>query len=244
MNSSHLPTHVAIIMDGNGRWAKAQGLSRNEGHQAGVITSENIIMEANDLGLQYLTLYAFSRENWNRPAAEVHALMQLLKAFLEAKRKKMLDRGIRLNAIGDLKMLPQDVRATLDSVIADTSKGCGMILTLALSYGSRDEIMRAVRDLVKKTVETGASHETITEGEFSQILDTRSIPDPDLIIRTSGERRISNFLLWQGAYAEFIFEECNWPDFTKEHLQKAFQEYQQRERRFGKTSEQITGGRL
>lgn len=238
-NHHQLPKHVAIIMDGNGRWAQKQGKSRLEGHKAGVDKSDEIITYASQIGVGYLTLYAFSVENWNRPQAEVSALMGLLEAFLISKKQKMLDHGIRLNAIGDLSRLPPQVLATLNDVKAETSKGRGMVLTLSLSYGSRDEILRAFKKMLaeKKNVEAITSE--LNEEIFSAYLDTNGMPDPDLVIRTSGEHRISNFLLWQGAYAEFVFEDCFWPDFTTADFDKAIDDYFKRERRFGKTSEQV-----
>lgn len=235
INPSKLPQHVAIIMDGNGRWAKARGLPRVEGHREGTRISEEIITYARDLGIRYLTLYAFSRENWNRPPEEVYALMRLLEEFLLEKKKKMIDNGIRLNAIGHLFLLPDPVRLALSHVMEETQDGKDMVLTLALSYGSRDEIIRAISKLVKEKKST----DEISVEEFEKHLDTFGMPDPDLIIRTSGEYRMSNFLLWQGAYAEYVFEECLWPDFTPKHLIKAIHEYQNRERRYGKTSEQL-----
>ncbi|EKD42367.1 MAG: hypothetical protein ACD_73C00189G0005 [uncultured bacterium] len=241
MQKEKLPRHVAIIMDGNGRWAKSKGLPRVEGHKQGVEVSENIIDKANEMGLKYLTLYAFSRENWNRPKAEVSALMSLLKEFLIAKKEKMLRTGIKLNAIGDLDLLPTEVRQTLEETRRDTAAGKGMTLTLALSYGARDEILRAIKKLLRQELTTDKFPVDLTEEEFAKLLDTDDMPDPDLIIRTSGEHRLSNFLLWQAAYAEFVFNDCLWPDFTEEHLKSAIKEYHQRERRFGKTSDQLKG---
>lgn len=242
MQKEKLPRHVAIIMDGNGRWAKSRGLPRVEGHRRGVEVSENIIDKAAELGLKFLTLYAFSRENWNRPHAEVSALMNLLKEFLIAKKEKMLSNGIKLNAIGNLDLLPTDVRQTLEKTRHETAIGKGMTLTLALSYGSRDEILRAIKKLLKTELMTHDFLGDLTEEEFAKLMDTKDIPDPDLIIRTSGEHRLSNFLLWQAAYAEFVFDDCLWPDFTEEHLIGAIRDYQKRERRFGKTSDQLKGG--
>lgn len=233
IDKSALPKHIAIIMDGNGRWAQAKRLDRVEGHRQGVLRSEEIITAASELGLSFLTLYAFSKENWLRPKGEVEALMGLLEQFLLAKKEKMLKNGIRLNAIGDLSLLPGQVRKTLQSVIDETSVGQGMVLTLALSYGARDEVIRAVNKIVAE------EKKGITEGMFGNYLDTATLPDPDLIIRTGGECRISNFLLWQSAYAEMIFEDCFWPDFTPEKFLAAIAEFQSRERRFGKTREQL-----
>lgn len=229
----NLPQHIAIIMDGNGRWATDRGLTRLQGHAAGTQVSEDIINGALTLGVTYLTLYAFSSENWERPVDEVEGLMDLLNEFLISRKQKMLKSGIRLNTIGDISLLPQNVQDTLKDVINATAHNSALILTLALSYGSRDEIVRAVNKLIS------ADKKKINEEELKTALDTHSMPDPDLIIRTSGEYRISNFLLWQGAYAEYVFEPVNWPDFTVKHLQAAISEYQKRERRFGRTSAQL-----
>ncbi len=228
---SQLPQHVAIIMDGNGRWAKAKGLPRLEGHRAGVEKTDEIITAAREAGIGYLTLYAFSKENWDRPPEEVDALMVLLKEFLIKKEPKMLANGIRFNTIGNIALLPSDVRETIDYVVQNTSGGKKMVLTLALSYGSRDEIVRAVSQLIQR--KKGALS-PVTEAELSACLDTHDLPDPDLVIRTSGEHRISNFLLWQGAYAEFIFEKCFWPDYSPALFLKALEEYGRRERRYGR----------
>lgn len=242
MTLKNTPNHIAIIMDGNGRWAKSKGLHRVEGHKRGVDVSENIIDSAASIGIKYLTLYAFSRENWNRPQTEVSALMQLLKHFLLSKKEKMLHNGVRLKAIGNLDLLPTEVRQTLEDTMRETASGDGLTLILALSYGARDEILRSVKKLVQRIDVEKDFLTDIDENTFSSLLDTSGIPDPDLIIRTSGEHRLSNFLLWQAAYAEFVFEDCLWPDFTEEHLLKAIRDYQSRERRYGKTSEQLKGG--
>lgn len=234
LDLTKIPHHVAIIMDGNGRWAKARGQDRIEGHRVGVNTTETIIEAASDLGIKYLTLYAFSKENWQRPPEEVAALMSLLENFLIQKRNKMLEKGIVFNVIGDLKKLPVRTRQVIQSVKQGTSVGKKMMLTLALSYGARDEILRALQKIIKSDQVT-----SLTENNFGDFLDTAGMPDPDLIIRTSGEYRMSNFLLWQGAYSEYVFEPCYWPDFSKEHLEKALIAYQKRERRYGKTSEQL-----
>lgn len=226
-------------MDGNGRWAQSRDLPRIEGHRRGADVVENIITHAREMGLRYLTLYAFSKENWSRPADEVSALMSLLKTFLLGKKEKMLKNRIRLNTIGDTPMLPGDVREILELVMQETACGDQMTLTLALSYGSRDEIVRGIKKLVKQSLKEGRLPDDFGEESFSHCLDTASLPEPDLIIRTSGEHRMSNFLLWQGAYAEYVFEECYWPDFTEDHFEKALVEYQNRERRFGKVSGQL-----
>lgn len=229
-------------MDGNGRWAKEQGLDRIAGHRAGTEKADEIITCARSAQIRYLTLYAFSKENWNRPPEEVSALMELLKEFLLAKEKKMIDNGIRLNTIGSIELLPEAVRQTIDRVKTSTAKGLGMVLTLALSYGARDEIIRGIKrflDESRGSPQGGVLQYAPTEENFAKYLDTADVPDPDLVIRTSGEHRISNFLLWQGAYAEFVFEECNWPDYTPEDFLKALKEFERRERRFGLTTEQL-----
>lgn len=228
-----IPKHVAIIMDGNGRWAKAHGLSRIEGHRLGAEVTDEIVTAANDLGVSYLTLYAFSDENWNRPADEVAALMILLQNFLQSRRPKMVREGIRFSTIGDLARLPQRVREEIAETKEVTAHGSGLTLVLALSYGSKQEIVRSVNRLI----EYGKSN--ITVEDISSQLDTDFMPDPDLLIRTSGEKRISNFLLWQLAYTELYFTDTLWPEFSTEEFKKALAEYQKRERRFGKTSEQI-----
>jgi undecaprenyl diphosphate synthase len=239
IDKTRLPRHIAIIMDGNGRWAKTQGKPRIDGHRRGSDVVDAITETAREIGIKYLTLYAFSKENWNRPIDEVRALMQLLKDFLNGKRQKMLDHGIRLNAIGDLRLLPEDVRELLLKIIDDTRVGKEMVLTLALSYGARDEIVRAVKHLAVDLSEGKFSLDHLDEQFFSTYLDTREMPDPDLIIRTSGENRVSNFLLWQAAYAEFIFVEECWPDFNSNLLIQCLIDYQSRERRFGRISEQL-----
>lgn len=222
-------------MDGNGRWAKNHGLDRLEGHKKGSESTEKIITHARELKIPYLTLFAFSKENWLRPVEEVAALMNLLEDFLVKKKQKMLDNGIALNTIGDTEKLPEPVRHILYEVMQSTSKGKKMVLTLALSYGARDEIIRAIKKLQDQKVNLAS----LDEKKFSSCLDTHNLPDPDLIIRTSGESRISNFLLWQGAYSEYYFENCLWPDFGPKQFDKALEEYQSRERRYGKTSEQL-----
>lgn len=229
----HIPKHIAIIMDGNGRWAAEKGLSRAEGHRRGAERIEEIIEACKDRGVRYITLYAFSDENWNRPNDEVLALMQLLKHFLKSKRQGMIRKGVRFRAIGDIARLPsdliRDIRETEDATIA----GEKIMMIVALSYGGRQEICRAAEALAKKGV-TEISVEAFTEH-----LDTVGIPDPDLFIRTSGECRISNFLLWQLSYTELYFTEVLWPDFSPDELDRAIESYSKRERRFGMTSEQV-----
>lgn len=234
-----LPQHIAIIMDGNGRWAKSRGLPRIAGHQQGIEAVDNVVTACRELGVRYLTLYAFSMENWARPKDEISALMVLLKEFLIQKRPKLLNNQIRLVSIGDVERLPPDVLATLRETEEKTRACNQMVMNLALSYSSRDELIRAVNALLKEKEEGNFRDNYISIERFSDYLDTAGMPDPDLVIRTSGESRISNFLLWQAAYAEFYFSEILWPDFGKEELCRAIEEYQKRERRFGKTSEQV-----
>lgn len=227
-----LPKHIAIIMDGNGRWAKAKDLPRFEGHAKGVEVVDDIVTAVRELRIPFLTLYAFSDENWNRPRKEVDALMGLLVAFLKSKKEKMLANGVRLQTIGDTARLPAAAQKTLAETMEATAAGRQLTLILALSYGARNEMVRAVERLVKEK-------KKITEENFAACLDTQNIPDPDLLIRTSGEHRISNFLLWQLAYTELYFTKTMWPDFSPEELKKALAEFSKRERRFGKTSEQL-----
>jgi len=226
-------------MDGNGRWAKAQGKDRSYGHQEGVVSVRKVLEAATTVGLSYLTVYTFSTENWNRPTAEVQALMSLLVSAIQKETPDLMDNNIRLMAIGDLSRLPDDVRATLLDCIQMTSGNTGTTLVLALSYSSRWEITEAARQLAVKVAEKKIPLEAITEELLSNHLTTKAIPDPDLLIRTGGEKRISNFLLWQLSYAELYFTDIYWPDFREEELYGAILYYQQRERRFGKTSEQL-----
>ena len=234
-----LPKHVAIIMDGNGRWAKKNGKPRVFGHKNGVKSVRSITEGAAELGLQYLTLYAFSTENWNRPKAEVMALMQLLVTTISKEFKTLNKNNIRLKAIGDLESLPKNCYNELQSAIENTSKNTGMTLVLALSYSSKWEILNAVEGLLNDVKDQKVKVDKVDETLFKNYLCTRNIPDPELLIRTSGEYRISNFLLWQLAYAELYFTSILWPDFRKEDLWNAIENFQQRERRFGKTSEQL-----
>lgn len=234
-----LPQHVAIIMDGNGRWAKAQGKDRSFGHQEGVVSVRKIVEAATTLGLKYLTLYTFSTENWNRPEAEIQALMTLLVAAIHRETPDLMKNNVRLKAIGDLSRLPGEARATLLECIEKTAGNTGTALVLALSYSSRWEILEAIRQLSAEVAEGKINPREITESMVSDHLTTRGIPDPDLLIRTGGEKRISNFLLWQLSYAELYFTDIYWPDFREEELYGAILYYQQRERRFGKTSEQL-----
>lgn len=234
-----LPKHVAIIMDGNGRWAKKNGKPRVFGHKNGVKSVRSVTEGAAELGLQYLTLYAFSTENWNRPKAEVMALMQLLMTTISKELKTLNKNNIRLKAIGDLESLPKNCYSELQSAIENTSKNTGMTLVLALSYSSKWEILNAVEGLLNDVKDQKVKVDKVDETLFKNYLCTRNIPDPELLIRTSGEYRISNFLLWQLAYAELYFTSILWPDFRKEDLWNAIENFQQRERRFGKTSEQL-----
>lgn len=239
IDKNRLPRHVAIIMDGNGRWAKAKGKDRSFGHQEGVVSVRKIMDAVTQLGLKYLTLYTFSTENWNRPEEEVQALMSLLVSAIHRETPDMMKKNVRLTAIGDLSRLREDAYNTLQECIDTTSANTGTTLVLALSYSSRWEITRAARQLAQEVLEQKINPNDITEAMVSDHLTIKNIPDPDLLIRTGGEKRISNFLLWQLSYAEFFFTDVFWPDFREEELYEAILYYQQRERRFGKTSEQL-----
>ena len=239
IDKNRLPRHVAIIMDGNGRWAKAKGKDRSFGHQEGVVSVRKIMDAVTQLGLKYLTLYTFSTENWNRPEEEVQALMSLLVSAIHRETPDMMKKNVRLTAIGDLSRLREDAYNTLQECIDTTSANTGTTLVLALSYSSRWEITRAARQLAQEVLEQKINPNDITEAMVSDHLTTKNIPDPDLLIRTGGDKRISNFLLWQLSYAEFFFTDVFWPDFREEELYEAILYYQQRERRFGKTSEQL-----
>ncbi|MGQ1908566.1 isoprenyl transferase [Marinifilum sp. RC60d5] len=234
-----LPNHLAIIMDGNGRWAKMRGEHRIIGHQNGVEAVKQTVEGAAELGISYLTLYAFSTENWNRPKDEVMGLMSLLVEAIENETPTLMKNNVRLQAIGDLGSLPEEVRAKLNGTISTTASNSGLTLVLALSYSSRWEIVNAVKNIAGEIAKGELSPDQISNAVFENHLTTKGIPDPELLIRTSGENRISNFLLWQIAYSELYFTELFWPDFTKEELYKALLNYQNRERRFGKTSEQL-----
>ncbi|MBM4307933.1 MAG: isoprenyl transferase [Deltaproteobacteria bacterium] len=241
IDKEKLPRHIAIIMDGNGRWAKKKNLNRISGHIKGVDAVREVVTSCRELGIKVLTLYAFSKENWQRPKDEVAALMGLLKEYLLKEREEMLKNNIRLSAIGRLEDLPTDVLITLRETIKETEKCDGMILNLALSYGGRSEILHAVREIISDLKKGKIREDEIDMSSFSNYLWTRELPDPDLLIRTSGEFRISNFLLYQMAYTELYLTETLWPDFNREELLKAIADYQLRERRFGLTSEQING---
>jgi undecaprenyl diphosphate synthase len=234
-----VPAHIAIIMDGNGRWAKKHALSRMRGHNQGMETVRRIVTACRNMGVKYLTLYAFSEENWRRPAMEISALMKLLRAFLVSERKLMQENDIRVRAIGDLGRLPDDVRQTLWDTLKLTESHQSMSLVLALSYGGRDEIARAVRKIAAQVAKGAVAPEAIDAAMISAYLDTAGLPDPDLLIRTSGELRTSNFLPWQAIYTELYITPTLWPDFTPEELGRAIRDYNERERRFGLTSEQL-----
>jgi len=230
---ANLPRHVAVIMDGNGRWAKARHLPRIEGHRRGADSAREIIRSAGELGIKYLTLYAFSAENWNRPKDEVDALMKYLVHYLKTETKDLLKNNVRLEVIGQIHRLPENVQEHLAKSMATLSKNNGLTLIMALSYGSRIEIVEAVRQLAEKVKQGRLDPADITEALISQHLWTRNIPDPDLLIRTSGEMRISNFLLWQISYAELVITPTLWPDFRKPQFCAALEEYAKRHRRFG-----------
>lgn len=239
IDKNRLPRHVAIIMDGNGRWAKAKGKDRSFGHQEGVVSVRKVMDAVVRLGLKYLTLYTFSTENWNRPDEEVQALMGLLVSAIHRETPEMMDKNIRLVAIGDLSRLRQDAHDTLMECIHTTAGNTGTTLVLALSYSSRWEITAAIRQIAQEVLDKKITPDAITEEVVSAHLTTKDIPDPDLLIRTGGEKRVSNFLLWQLSYAEFFFTDVFWPDFREENFYEAILYYQRRERRFGKTSEQL-----
>jgi undecaprenyl diphosphate synthase len=239
LDPEKLPRHLAIIMDGNGRWAQERMLKRIVGHRKGVETVKTIVEESSLLGIKYLTLFAFSSENWLRPKTEVRALMALLKAYLAKETTRMMTNNIKFSVIGDRSDLPEDVNKAVSDAITKTSQNNGMVLTLALSYGSRKEIVQAVSQLVDTVLAGKVGREEISEELISSYLYTSDIPDPDFLIRTSGEMRISNFLLWQIAYTELYFTEVNWPDFGKEEFYCALANYQARERRYGLISDQV-----
>jgi undecaprenyl diphosphate synthase len=239
VDMNRLPRHVAIIMDGNGRWAQRKKKPRLYGHKAGADSVRDIVQSCREIGIEYLTLYAFSSENWKRPQQEVTGLMTILKRYLEAELARMQKNEIRLMSIGNHEMLPDSVRDSLYRAIEATSTNRKLTLNLALSYGSRDELLRAVRAISTKCVKGELSPESISDQLISENLDTGAIPDPDLLIRTGGEARLSNFLLWQLSYSEICFTEVMWPDFRKEVFLQALSDYQSRERRFGRTGEQL-----
>jgi undecaprenyl diphosphate synthase len=243
LGPERIPRHVAIIMDGNGRWAKQRNLPRIMGHRTGTKTVKNIVKTASELNLEVLTLYAFSTENWKRPSLEVKGLMALLKTYLKSELQNMVDNKISLRCLGEIEMLPQDVRKVLAKVIQETARNTedktGLILNLALSYGGRFEIVRAARAMAEKCVSGQFDPEDFSEDLFASHLYTAGLPDPDLLIRTGGQSRLSNFLLWQLSYAELYMTETMWPDFSEERFFEALKDFQSRERRFGQTSEQL-----
>lgn len=240
ISKEKLPSHIAIIMDGNGRWAKQKGEKRTFGHENGVKAVRDTVEAAAEIGIKYLTLYAFSTENWNRPKDEVDALMSLLVHTINEETKTLNKNNIRLQAIGDVKSLPTACYNELQEAIENTKNNTHMTLVLALSYSAQWEIINAVKEIAKKIADKKLSPEDITVDVFNDHLCTTGIPDPELMIRTSGEHRISNFLLWQLAYSELYFTDTFWPDFGKEEFYEAVVDYQNRERRFGKTSDQLT----
>ncbi|HLT65503.1 MAG TPA: isoprenyl transferase [Flavobacterium sp.] len=239
IKEENLPQHIGVIMDGNGRWAKKLGFLRNIGHETGVKAVRRVVKYCAELGVPYLTLYAFSTENWKRPEAEVSALMQLMMLSLKKEIKSFQENNIRLNAIGNLEDLPSNIRKELTKAMEATKDNTRLTVTVALSYGARSEMIHAVKSISDKVKNNIISLEDIDEKTINNHLYTHNLPDVDLLIRTSGEQRISNFLLWQIAYAELYFTEVLWPEFKDEDLAKAIYSYQNRERRFGKTSEQL-----
>ncbi|WP_219224315.1 isoprenyl transferase [Pedobacter antarcticus] len=239
IDTTRLPEHIAIIMDGNGRWAKNQGKFRSFGHESGVLSVKDIVEGCADIGVKFLTIYAFSTENWNRPPEEVTALMELLIATINNETDRLNKNNIRLNAIGDIASLPQKCIDDLKSAMEKTAGNTSCTLTLALSYSAKWEILQAAKKLAAQVADNQLQPDEITEAQFSSQLTTSGMPDPELLIRTSGEHRVSNFLLWQIAYTELYFTETLWPDFRREDLFEAIVDYQKRERRFGKISEQL-----
>lgn len=240
LNPKNIPTHVAIIMDGNGRWAKAQGEDRLFGHSNGVESVRETLKCARELGVKFLTLYAFSTENWGRPKSEIEGLMQLLVASIHGEIDGLCENGVRLITIGDTGKLPKDCVLSLSEAMDKTKNNEEITLILALNYSSRDEIIRACNRIAEKVKEGSVAPGEISQKHIEQALDTADIPDPELLIRTSGEFRVSNFLLWQLAYAEMHFTKVFWPEFRRQHFIEAIYDYQTRERRFGKTSEQLS----
>lgn len=234
----HTPAHVAIIMDGNGRWAKARGLPRVAGHRAGVEALRTAVRAAGEMGVSWLTVYAFSSENWSRPKDEVSDLMGLLKLFIRRDLAELHRNGVRVKMIGERDSLERDIKVLLEEAETLTAANTNLTLVVAFNYGGRDEIVRAARKLAQQAARGALDPASITAATFESCLDTAGMPDPDLIIRTSGEMRLSNFLPWQSAYSEFVFLPCYWPDFTRNHLAEALQTFGARERRFGGTGAQ------
>lgn len=239
INKDRLPKHIAIIMDGNGRWAQKKGKNRVFGHQQGAKSVKEIVRASGELGIEYLTLYAFSTENWKRPKLEIDALMSLLVNAINSETKELIQSNVRLLAIGNHEILPKNVKKKLYEAIDKTKNNTGLSLVLALSYSAKWEIIEATKQIAKQVVENKISIDEINEDVFDKHLSTNGLPHPELMIRTSGEYRISNFLLWQLAYSELYFTDLLWPEFNKEELYRALIDFQQRERRFGKTSEQV-----
>src|SRR6266511_2757146 len=239
IDKGKLPRHIAIVMDGNGRWAQRRHLPRNAGHRAGVMAVDDAVTTARKLGISCLTLYALSTENWSRPQPEIRALMMILRIYLRKELKRMVRENIRFNTIGRVEDLPETIQSLLRETKRETQNNDGMIFTLALSYGSRVEIVEAVKRIARAVQNSELEPEEINPATFSNYLYTAGLPDPDLLIRTGGEIRLSNFLLWQTSYAELYFTEVLWPDFRGDDLLRSIIEYQQRERRFGLTHEQI-----
>lgn len=239
INNTKTPSHIAIIMDGNGRWAKERGLDRARGHQEGVVAVRKVVEAASQAGVSFLTIYTFSTENWKRPDDEVEALMELMVHAIVKETPDLIKQGVRLLAIGDNDRLPTKTRSALDKCIEQTSRGTKITLILALSYSSKWEITQAIKSIINDVQKNKLVTSELNEETLSDYLTTKGIPNPDLLIRTGGEKRISNFLLWQLAYAELYFTDIYWPDFREKHLLEAISDFQCRERRFGKTSEQI-----
>lgn len=239
IDSFRLPEHIAIIMDGNGRWAQQRELDRVYGHQEGVVSVKKIVEAAGEIGIRYLTLYTFSTENWNRPQEEVDALMDLMVTAIQRETPELMEKQVKLSVIGDIDRLPVHTRSNLNKCIEETSGNTGLNMVLALSYSSRWEITNAIKNITKDVVDGDLNMDDIAEDLISGYLTTRDLPDPDLLIRTGGEFRISNFMLWQLSYSELYFTNVYWPDFRAENLYEAIIDYQTRERRFGKTGEQI-----
>ena len=233
LDINRIPKHIAIIMDGNGRWAKARNLPRTMGHKAGVKTVKKIIKESNRLGVKYVTLYAFSTENWKRPKEEVSALMKILVQFLKQEINELHANGVVVNVLGDISRLPKECIEEVTKVHEKTKNNTGIVMNIALNYGGRDEIIRATKLVVEDVLAGKLDINDLNEDKMNTYLYTKGMPDPDMIIRPSGEKRLSNFLLWQCAYSEFYYSNINWPDFTEEDLQKAIYDYQNRDRRFG-----------
>lgn len=233
LDMERIPAHIAIIMDGNGRWAKQRKLPRTMGHRAGMKNIRMMVEESSNLGVKYLTLYAFSTENWKRPVEEVGALMDLVVEFIDKEFEELHRNNVKLNSIGDISRLPEKSRIAIEDAKEKTRNNTGLTLNIALNYGGRDEIVRGVKEIAKEIVEGKLAIDSIDDQVISNHLYTKGMPDPDIIIRPSGELRISNYLLWQSAYSEFWFSNINWPDFTKADLRKAIRDFQNRDRRFG-----------